>query len=119
MWSNIQTRSQQFHLDDEPATLVSMCPTHGGIGSVCMSYMESKTSSVITATPRLMPLLLDDNQLFNIQSKDQEQWVDDRELYVVEVRVRVRNLEIGNGKMEHGTRKVELGIGKKEVENRK
>lgn len=81
----IEVRSEQFRADDEPATLVSMCPNHGTVGSLCMSYVASKDSSVITTCPRLRPSSEYESETFYIRSSDCQNFTDQENFFVVEV----------------------------------
>ena len=90
--SQIVSRSEQFRSDDEPATLVSMCPKHGTVGSLCKLYLESSSNVVIDTSSRLQPTLVSGPSTHTLSAESTESWVIDCDFYTIKVDISNSNL---------------------------
>lgn len=83
--AQIVFKSEQFRSDDEPSTLVSMCPLHGTVGNLCKLYLRSQRSSTITVCSTLCPSDVPQRPTYTINRNSTESWVDDAVFYVMKV----------------------------------
>ena len=83
----IVTTSQQTRADDEPSTLVSLCPIHGSIGEIASRYIRLSDHNVIDHTPSLTSTQRDLLNTYNIESRPSSEWVECPSLVLCKVKV--------------------------------
>lgn len=83
--SKIISKSEQFRSDDEPSTLVSMCPVHGTIGSLFKLYLESSNKVVVTTSSKLQRSHTLGSPTYVINRNSTESYIDNCEYYMIRV----------------------------------
>ena len=79
--------SQQIRADNEPSTLVSLCPTHGSIGEIACRYIRLSNHVVIDHNPSLTSTQRCLLNTYSIQSLPSSQWVECSSLVLCRLRV--------------------------------
>jgi hypothetical protein len=83
----IVTTSQQIRADDEPSTLVSLCPIHGSIGEIASRHLRLADHNVIDQNPSLTSTRESLLNTYSIPFDPSGAWVEGPPLVLCRVRV--------------------------------